>query len=120
MPPRAQWKFAEDRLADFFNTRRRPLSGSNSRSGGTDDGEHPTLYLESKYSKYIPLFTLYKETREKARKEKKVPVIGLQQKSHPGILLCIHSHDFEALAIEYLLTHGYQIQFPPTSSSSES
>lgn len=95
--PRARWKDAEDRLANLFGCKRRPLSGSNSRSGGCDDCNHPRLYLENKYGKYVPLYRLYLETRELARKEGKIPVIGLQAKNQKGILLVLHESDLAAV-----------------------
>lgn len=113
MPTRQQWKFAEDRLASLFGTVRRPLSGSNSRSGGADDGQHPVLHIESKYSKSHALWTLYRKTKEIADKEtqadgtkKKPVVIGLQEKSKPGVLLVIHERDFPAVILEYLWANG--------------
>lgn len=98
---RTQWKFAEDRLARFFGTVRRPLSGGGSKTG-RDDGMHPRLFLSSKYGKCLPLFRLYREEREKAKKEGKTPVIALQEHSAKGMLLVIHSSDFEAVIAEYL------------------
>jgi len=110
MPTRQQWKFAEDRLAEFFGTVRRPLSGGASRSGGRDDGMHPVLYLESKYGKKVPLFPLYQDAKKKADAEGKVPVIGIQQAKRHGILLCIHSSDLKAVVIEWAKTHGFELK----------
>lgn len=95
-----RWKRAEQKLARLFGTRRRPLSGSN-QGGGSDDAMHNTLYLECKSKKKQSLFTLYRETRVKALKEKKIPIIGLVEKNSPGVLLVIHSKDLETLLEEY-------------------
>ena len=95
------WKKAEDRLAKLFGTRRRPLSGGNS-GGGRDDGLHPVLFLENKHGRTVPLFGLYKDTKKKAKKEGRVPVIGLQKYRSPGILLVIHSDDFPTVVKEWM------------------
>lgn len=119
MPTRPNWKFAEDRLAKFFNTTRRPLSGLNHRTGRGDDAQHPRLYLESKYGSESPVvryaWDLYVEHRDDCRRDGKgtlVPVIGLQKSNLPGILLVIHSSDFEAVCREYLTQLGYQLHAP--------
>ena len=104
MPTRPTWKFAEDRLARLFGTVRRPLSGRNSRSGGSDDAMHDKLYLENKYRKKQSLWTLFREVRDKARQEGRTPVIGIQEKDAKGILLVIHSKDLEVVLTELLRT----------------
>jgi len=116
MPTRQQWKFAEDRFASLFGTVRRPLSGSNSRSGGADDGQHPNLHLESKYSVRHALWALYRKTKAVADKERtedgtkgKPVAIGLQEKGKHGILLVIHERDFPAVLLEYLDANGVQL-----------
>ncbi len=102
MPTRPRWKFAEDALARLFGTRRRPLSGSGSASGGSDDAMHKTLYLESKYGKQCNAFwNLYRDTKAKATKEGKTPVIGLQEPRTHGVLLVIHSADLPRVIEEY-------------------
>jgi len=95
------WKRLEGRLARFFHTRRRPLSGSN-QGGGSDDIIHPRIYGSCKYAKRHTVFTLFKEEAAKARKEKKVPVLALGQKDSKGMLLVIDSRDFQTVALEYL------------------
>lgn len=116
MPTRQQWKFAEDRFASLFGTVRRPLSGSNSRSGGADDGQHDVLHLESKYSKSHAVFSLYRKTKEIADKEKqgdgtkgKPVVIGLQEKGKRGVMLCIHEKDFPAVIMEFLKANDVKV-----------
>jgi hypothetical protein len=101
MPTVPNWKRAESRLADFFGTCRRPLSGGNSKSGGRDDAQHKTLYLESKYSKHQMLWRLFEDTRAKAKREKKTPVIGLMQQNAKGAILCIHTDDLAKVFCEY-------------------
>lgn len=107
--PDQPWKKAERRLARFFGSERRPLSGGNQGTGLRDDGMHEALHLESKYSAYTPLFTLYRETRNKANAEDRTPVIGLFEKAKPGMLLCIHSSDFEQVVIEWAKANGMKL-----------
>jgi len=116
MPTRQQWKFAEDRFASLFGTVRRPLSGSNSRSGGADDGQHPVLHLESKYSVRHALWGLYRKTKAVADKERtedgtkgKPVAIGLQEKGKHGILLVIHERDFPNVLLEYLIANKIEL-----------
>jgi len=99
--PDAPWKKAERSLASLFGTRRRPLSGSN-QGGGSDDAIHPKLHLESKWARSHALWTLFRETREKAKREGKTPVIGLKEKGSPGILLVVHSNNLQEV-LEALL-----------------
>lgn len=123
---RPQWKFAEDRLATFFNTKRRPLSGALSFSSKTffrgqkkergDDGLHERIWLESKYGNQAPVVTyawdLYDKANDQCKAETKgklYPVLGLQRTSRQGILLCVHSSDLEKLSIEYLTQLGYKV-----------
>lgn len=90
------WKAAERRLAALFGTRRRPLSGGNQGQGFRDDAIHDDLHLECKYSRTHALWTLFRETRKKAQKERRTPVIGLVEKGSPGILLVVHTDDLES------------------------
>lgn len=114
-----QWKEAERRVAAFFATNRRSLSGSNSGEGAGDDARHDTLYIESKYSKYVPIMRLYRECRDSATKESRgrIPVIALQEKHQPGMLLCIHSTDLERLLRVYADCHGFTIVETPNKKA---
>lgn len=123
---RPNWKFAEDRLAAFFNTKRRPLSGALSYGSKTfwrgqkkergDDGLHERIWLESKYGAQHALvvhaWDLYDKSQAQCTEEtnnKLYPVIGLQKSSRQGILLCVHSKHLEKLSIEYLTQLGYKV-----------
>jgi len=110
------WKAAERKVADFFNTVRRPLSGLNHGTGRGDDCQHDVLYLEVKQGGKSPLLNhaaaLYKHTRIKQEAEapEMVPVIALCPKGMQGFLIVVHSSDLENLCIEYLHQKGYQIK----------
>jgi len=95
------WKKSEEKLARFFGSTRRPLSGGNSKTG-RDDSLHPVLFLENKYTSRSALWTLYRKTRELAKKEDRIPVIGISEPAAPGTLLVIHTDDLEEVFLEYI------------------
>jgi len=109
MPTRPRWKFAEDMLAKFFGTVRRPLSGGNSKSGGRDDAQHPRLFLSSKQTKKSSLWTLYREEKEKAKVEGKTCVLGIKEQSRHGMLLVIHMDDLQKVYEEYIRGRGFHL-----------
>lgn len=98
------WKRSEGRLAAIFGTTRRPLSGGNDKRG-RDDSLHPVLFLECKHRKQHALYSLYRMVLTHARKEGRTPVIGLQQKGSPGMLLVVHSDDMSAVVREWLIAN---------------
>lgn len=109
---RPQWKEAEARLARLFGTQRRPLSGGNQNHGAErDDGCHPDIYLENKYGKKVPLWPLYRDTRDKAKAEGKgrTPVIGLQEAGKEGILLVFNSKDADAVLAALAAARGQRL-----------
>jgi len=107
--PRARWKDAEDSLARLMGTRRRPLSGSN-QGTGSDDAMHKRLYLESKYGKQCSaLFRLFKDTKKKAKKEGRVPILGFREPRTHGCLLVIHSDDLATVLREWAKANGRTI-----------
>jgi len=72
------WKDAERQVAKKLNGKRNPLSG---RMGGHTSGDviHPSLYVEVKQKKLFAVLAIMKDTEEKARKEKKIPVLVIHQ-----------------------------------------
>ncbi len=89
---RSTWKKFEGRVARLFGSKRAPLSGIN---GGVtaSDSLSPDFFIEVKMRKRHALWSLFDDTREKARKEGKVPVIAVGETSRKGALICIHSDD---------------------------
>ena len=72
------WKAAERTVAKMLGGVRNPLSGSLSdRTKG--DVLHPTLYVEVKQRKRFAIVPIMRDTEEKAKKEKKTPVLVLHQ-----------------------------------------
>ena len=88
------WKSFERTVSKFFKTTRNPLSGGASKHTRSDT-LHPDLYVECKYRKTDALWTLFKDTREKAIGESKVPVVCTKQKGQPGFLVTLHCDDLE-------------------------
>jgi len=87
-------KAFERRVAKFFGTIRTALSGSN--SGGTaSDTRHEVFYIEAKGRAKHAVRTLFDDTKEKANKEGKYPIVALGDRGKHGILLCIHTGDCE-------------------------
>jgi hypothetical protein len=81
---------------------RNPLSGENSRHTASDTLHH-RLFIEAKRDKkYLGkiLTTLLTKTREKAKKEHKIPVLALKEHDKRGFYLIIHSSDLQAVAKE--------------------
>ena len=89
---RSTWKKFEGRVARLFGSTRAPLSGIN---GGVtaSDSLSPDFFIEVKMRKRHALWSLFDDTREKAKKEGKVPVIAVGETNRKGALICIHSDD---------------------------
>lgn len=84
---KSAWKSFERVVAKFFGTRRVPLSGSNSGHGTNSDSLHPKLYIECKLRNKIALWQLFKDTENKAKLEKKIPIVAIKQKGEKGYLI---------------------------------
>ena len=99
---RRTWQQFEARFAALFGCRRQVLSGSSGRDDATaSDSTHPVLFLEAKLREQHSARTLHDATRLLARKEGKVPVLGLADKSRPGFLVCLHSDDLAAVFTQW-------------------
>ena len=90
-----QWKSIERTIANFFNTKRTPLSGSNSNHDTSSDSLHEDFYIEVKYRKETATGNLFHETKQKAKKEKKLPIVATKDKNKHGFLITIHSDNLE-------------------------
>jgi len=89
---RSTWKKFEGRVARLFGTTRAPLSGMN---GGVtaSDTLSPVFFIEVKMRKRHALWSLYDDTRVKAKKEDKVPILAVGENNRKGALIVIHSDD---------------------------
>lgn len=91
------WKSFERTVADYFGTRRVPLSGSNSGHGTNSDSLHPKLYIECKVRGKISLWQLFVDTENKAKVEGKIPVVAIKQKGEKGYLLVMRPDDLQRI-----------------------
>lgn len=94
---KSAWKHFERVVADFFGTKRVPLSGSNSGHGTNSDSLHPKLYIECKVRGKFALWRLFDDTEKKAKVENKLPVVAVKQKGEKGYLLVIRPQDLEKI-----------------------
>ncbi len=90
----ATWKRRERQVAEFFGSKRTPLSGGNSGITRADT-QHPTLFIEQKHRAKHAVVSLWDKTAKLAKRENKVPVLTLTQQNRPGFWLVIHSDDLE-------------------------
>lgn len=81
------WKKFERWIAQQWGVKRRPGSGAAgfSRGEGTDDVIHPMLYIEAKNvsGSRVPGRGLWKQTRNRAKKEQKIPIVVVHEKRTP-------------------------------------
>ena len=75
------WKSVERRIAKMFGGTRNSLSGGNSKAGTTGDVVHKKLYIEVKHRNKIPFYKIWEDTKEKAKLEKKVPIVVIHKKN---------------------------------------
>lgn len=97
--PTKTWKSREKQVADYFGTKRTPLSGGN--SGHTrSDTLHEKLFIEEKHRKRYAIVTLWDNTNKLAKKEKKIPVVAVSVHGRHGFWLLIKDKDLERVAEE--------------------
>lgn len=95
---KSAWKQLERTVAEFFGTRRVPLSGSNSGHGTNSDSLHDKLYIECKLRGKISLWSLFEDTEKKAKQENKIPIVAIKQKGSRGYLLVMRPLDVKKIA----------------------
>jgi hypothetical protein len=97
--PNKTWKASERKVAKSFGTKRNSLSGSNSKVSSSDT-THDKLYIENKYRVKHTAITLWTDTKEKAKKENKTPVVCLCEKNKKGFWVLVHIDDLKQVADE--------------------
>lgn len=102
---KSTWKSFERKVAEFFGTKRVPLSGSNSGHGTNSDSLHPKVYIECKVREKFALWSLFVDTERKAKVENKVPVVAIKQKGETGYLLVLRPEDLEELTKHHKDAH---------------
>lgn len=95
------WKALERRIAEFFGTVRNSLSGGNSKMTRSDT-LHERLFIEAKHRVKHSAVTLWRDTKELADKENKIPVVCLSEKNKKGFWIVCHSSDLTAIANQRL------------------
>ena len=98
MTSRNTWKQRERQIADDFNTKRNPLSGSMSGHSSSDSLSE-TFYLESKLRANPPGWNLFIDTRDKAKKEGKIPIVIVSKKFHRDKIAMV-DYDFLVSLLE--------------------
>jgi hypothetical protein len=94
---RKSWKAGERRAARTLGAERNPLSGGNSGISRSDS-THRHLFIETKHLAKQAVWTLHDEVKEKAAREKKLPVLALMKNNRPGIIYAVHSRDLVEFA----------------------
>lgn len=95
---KSTWKGFERAVANFFSTKRVPLSGSNSGHNTNSDSLHPKMYIECKVRQKMSVWQLFTDTADKAKNEHKIPVVALKQKGERGYLLVLRAEDLQKIA----------------------
>ena len=98
MTSRNTWKQRERDIAEDFGTKRNPLSGSMS-GHSSSDSLSDTFYLESKLRANPPGWNLFLDTKENAKKEKKIPVVVISKKFHKDKIAMV-DYDFLVSLLE--------------------
>jgi hypothetical protein len=96
---KSNWKGRERIFARFFGGERNPLSGMNAKHT-SGDIIHETLYGEYKHHQKTAIIKLWKEVEAEAKKENKIPVIGLSEKGMKGFLVICRAEDMKKIAGE--------------------
>ena len=94
---KSTWKSFEREVAKHFGTKRVPLSGSNSGHNTNSDTLHPKLYIECKVRGKSAIWTLFEDTRNKAKVEKNSHY-RFATKGGKGYLLVIRPEDLHKIS----------------------
>jgi len=86
------WKALERKVAKLLGGTRNPLSGGASRHT-RGDVIHPTLYVECKLRQKLSIWAWFEDTRQKAEKEHKKPILVIKEKSKKGELVVLDITD---------------------------
>lgn len=90
------WKNFEREAAKMFNGKRAPIHNNVTRA----DVLHSVLYIECKKRKRFWIWELFEDTKAKALKEKKIPIVAIKQKSRKGFLILCRPEDIKRVAQE--------------------
>jgi len=99
--PTKTWKSIERRFARLFGARRLSLSGSDGKISQSDT-MHERLFIEVKHRSRSEIVSLYRKIMPLARKEGKIPVIGLHGFGTDLYLVVVDVRYLRAVAREYV------------------
>lgn len=93
------WKALERRLCEKFGGRRTPLSGSNSQHGTSSDcielsPEFQKFYIEIKLRAKFSHHAFFRDVKQKAKNEQKIPLFITHEKHEKGSLVILRMEDF--------------------------
>ena len=93
------WKALERRLCEKFGGRRTPLSGSNSQHGTSSDcielsSEFQKFYIEIKLRAKFMHHGIFRDVKQKAKDEGRIPLLISHEKSEKGNLVVLQLDDF--------------------------
>lgn len=95
MANKSNWKQLERDAAKVFGGKRAPIHNNVTRA----DVLHDILYIECKKRKRFWIWGLFEDTKKKALKEKKIPVVAIKQKSKKGFLIICRPEDLKEVAL---------------------
>jgi hypothetical protein len=94
---RSTWKRRERDTARLFGAERQVLSGSGGRGDRSrSDTTHDRLFIETNLRATSAVRSLGERTRDRARAERKTPVLALFDKRKHGALIVVHQVDLAA------------------------
>lgn len=105
----SNWKHRERQAAKRIGALRNIGSGSQGRPDkSSSDTTHPRLYVELKSRKKHTCVTLWDDTKTKALKEHKVPVVMLTENGRPGFWVLVHEKHLQEVAKEFLTARSME------------
>lgn len=102
---RRTWKKSEQRLAEFFGTKRTPLSGKSSRHTSSDT-LNDNIFIEHKLRKKMPFKTLMEKTEKLAAGEGKIPLVVVREKGSHRWMAFLNLKDIPKVAREMEVKYG--------------
>ena len=90
----SNWKNTEREVAKAFGTTRAPVSNNLTHS----DTFHKSCYIEVKKRKKFWIWGLFEDTKKKALKEKKIPIVAIKQKGKRGFLIVVRPEDLKKVS----------------------
>lgn len=99
MMPDKTWKQRERKAALAIGAKRNVGSGSMGRADKSrSDSTHGMIFLECKHRKKHSAVTLWDDTKAKAAKEGKTPIVSLTEHKRPGCWYVVRDCDVPLLA----------------------